>query len=253
LSKPEILLIDIETTPIEAYSWGPKWEANLIEFKEHSRILSFSAKRLNGSQVTKGWVDYPGYKPNKLDDKAIVQDLWDLLNGADIVVTQNGKQFDIKMINSRFAFFGLKPPAPYKVVDTKIEAKKYLRLPSYSLDDLCDYFGFERKMHHEGFPMWVSCMAGDKKAWKKMLSYNSKDVRIMEKVYLRLLPWMSNHPNIGMYTDKLVCPSCGSGKLQSRGFAVNKTTRYKRVQCVGCGAWSRVGPNLKIAKPAVSL
>jgi hypothetical protein len=39
-----------------------------------------------------------------------------------------------------------------------VEAKKYLRLPSYSLDDMGDYLGLGRKMHHDGFELWKKCM-----------------------------------------------------------------------------------------------
>lgn len=252
-TKPKILFIDLETTPIEAYTWGPKWETNLIEFTEHSRILSYSAKWLDGVHITKGWLDYKGYKPGALDDKAIVMDLWSLLDKADIVVAQNGNSFDLKIMNARFAFHKLTPPSPYKSLDTKLEARKYLRLPSNSLDDICDYFGIGRKLHHEGFPLWKACMAGDKAAWGRMKKYNKWDVVLLEKVYLLLLPWMKNHPNVGMYIGKLVCPKCGSGKMQSRGVSVNQTTSYKRVQCQDCGGWSR-GPSIKRdIKPLVSI
>ena len=162
--------------------------------------------------------------------------IWKLINDANIVIGQNLRDFDIKVANARFLFHGMKPPSPYKMVDTKIEAKKYLRLPSNSLDDLSAYFGLGRKQEHEGFPLWTKCLSGDKVAWKKMLSYNRHDVILTEKLYLKLRPFMSSHPNVGMFTDKLVCPKCGSGKIQARGFEVTKTMRYQRYQCQSCGS-----------------
>ena len=142
---------------------------------EEGQILSFSAKWLGGKHITKGWPDYKGYKKGVKNDKEIVKDLWKLLDEAEIVIVQNGRAFDVKYVNSRFLFHGLTPPSPYKVVDTKTEAKRYLRLPSYSLDSMCEYFGIGKKQEHEGFPLWTKCMAGDEKAWKRMLSYNKND------------------------------------------------------------------------------
>ena len=239
----KILSLDLETSPIQAYSWGPKYESNLIEFIEHMRILSFSAKWLNGKHITKGWPDYKGYKKGVLDDKEITKELWNLLDEADIVLAQNGKSYDVKVMNARFAFHNMAPTSPYKTLDTKLEARKYLRLPSYSLNDLCDYFGLGRKKEHEGFSLWLKCISGDKSAWKRMLAYNRHDVVLLEKLYLRLRPWM-NHPNLGMYTDKLVCPNCGSGKIQSRGYAISSVTKYKRFQCTNCGKWGRDTKNI---------
>lgn len=237
--KPRILSLDLETTPLEAYAWGPKYECNLIEIIEHSRILSYSAKWLDGKHITKGWPDYKGYKKETLDDKAIVKDLWELVNQADIIIAQNGRDFDVKVMNARFLAHRLPPPAPYKLIDPKVEAKKYLRLPSYSLDDLCDYFNIGRKMEHEGFGLWLKCIAGDKFAWNRMKAYNKNDVIIMEKLYLILRPYMKSHPNLGMFTGKVVCGKCGSSKIQARGLTFANTVKYHRWQCMDCGGWGR--------------
>ena len=241
---PVIVSLDIETTPLAAYTWGPKWETSLIEVTGYSNILSYSVKLLGGKQITRGWINLPGYKPGKIDDKKIVKELWEILNSSDVVITQNGKDFDIRVINSRFSFHGLTPPSPYKVIDTKIEARKYLRLPSHSLDDLSAYFGLGKKLRHQGFDLWKLCMAGDKDAWGTMLRYNRHDVVLLEKLYLKLLPWMGSHPNLGMYHTNLVCPYCGSSHVNYRGFNISRTTKYRRIQCRDCGGWSRDHENL---------
>jgi len=249
-----LLFIDLETTPLEAYSWGPKWETNLIEVSEQSKILSYSAKWLHGGHTTKGWPDYKGYKPGILNDKEIVKDIWGLLNEAEIVVAQNGRNFDIKIMTTRFLYHGLGPPEPYKVVDPKIEAKKYLRLPSNSLDDICDYFGIGRKMEHEGFGLWLKCMAGDKNAWKRMKAYNRHDVVLMEQFYKLLLPYMKTHPNMGIYTDRQVCPKCGSSKGFKRGgYYSNATTKYQCFRCLNCRGQVRTSLNLREVKPLISI
>lgn len=233
---PKILLIDLETSPLEAYAWGPKWETNLIEVTAQSQILSYSAKWLGGVSITRGQIDCKGYKAGVVDDQVLTKELWKLLDEAEIVVAQNGKDFDIRVMNARIVFHGLTPPSPYRVIDPKIEAKKYLRLPSNSLNDICDYYGIGRKVEHEGFPLWKKCMAGDRKAWDRMKKYNKHDVTLMEQLYLLLRPWMKTHP---VRFDGL-CPKCGSNDLRKRGSVVVGGSIYQVWRCQ-CGGWTRDG------------
>lgn len=250
-SQPNILFFDIETTPLKAYSWGPKWNTNLIECVEHTQILSFSAKWFNGTHITKGWPNYTNYKPGHLNDKALVAEIHSLFNKADIIVTHNGRDFDIKIANARFIAYNMKPPLPYKIVDTKVEAKKHLRLYSNSLDDLCAHFDMDRKLRHEGFSLWTKCMSGNPQAWKIMLRYNRQDIIMLEQLYLRLRPWMSSHPNVGMYRPEAVCPKCGSNNLKWEGWYRNKTTKYHAFSCRDCGGWGRDTKNLQRIRPLV--
>lgn len=245
-NSPRILTIDIETSPIVSYTWGPKYESNIIEVLKDTNILSFSAKWLNGKQLTKGLNDYRGYKSNKVDDKKLVTDLREILDEADIVVTQNGIDFDMKLINARLLKHGLTPPSPYKNIDTKREAKKIVRLPSYSLDDMGAYFGIGHKLHHSGFDLWKRCMAGDINAWNKMKKYNAQDVILTEKLYLKLRPFMKTHPNVSVYTEKEECPKCHSDKVQKRGYTLTNASKYQRYQCQDCAGWYRGTKSIKI-------
>lgn len=230
--KPKILLFDIETSPNLGYVWG-KWEQNVIEFKEEWHILSFSAKWLGGKQVTKGLCDY-----KDKTDKSIVKEIYDLFEEADIIVAHNGDQFDIKKCQQRFSFYRMNPPSPFKTIDTKKIAKKYFSFNSNSLNDLGVTLGFGKKEKHDGFETWLGCMSGNKNSWNIMKKYNAKDVILLEKIYLHFLPWMSNHPNLSQMFG-CVCPKCGSGKLQSRGYARNLSSIFNRFQCKDCGGWGR--------------
>lgn len=83
-------------------------------------------------------------------------------------------------------------------------------------------------------------MNNEEAAWKEMEEYNVHDVVILEKVYLKLLPWIPNHPNHGLYKDVAdVCPNCGGNHLERRGYAYTGAGKYQRFQCKGCGTWSR--------------
>ena len=78
-----------------------------------------------------------------------------------------------------------------------------------------------------------------KNVWRKMVKYNKRDVSLLEKVYIKMRPWINNHPNLNLINDtKELCPNCG-GHLQKRGFAITRVAKHQRFQCQSCGAWSQ--------------
>jgi RNase H-like protein len=237
---PKILLLDIETAPSLGWVWQ-KWQTDVVDFKQTCYILSYSAKWLGGRHVTKGLIDYPGYEKDRENDKALVGDLWELFNEADVIVAHNGDEFDVKKCNMRFSVHGLNPPSPYKTVDTKKLAKKHFAFESNSLNDLGKVLGLGKKVSTGGFGLWLKVMEGDEKAWKRMKGYNRGDVTLLEKVYLHFRPWSPGHP---VWSGES-CPKCGVGKLHRRGEAVAKTVTYQRYQCQGCGGWSRSRKSIK--------
>lgn len=238
--SPKILLYDIETSPNLGYVWQ-KYQQDVIDYKSEWYILSFCAKWLGTNKVIKCKLnDFKLFKKDKENDYEVVKRLWSLFDEADIIVAHNGQAYDTKKTTARFVYHKLSPPSPYKQIDTKLVAKKYFNFNSNKLDDLGRYLKLGRKMEHEGFPLWLKCMAGDKKAWERMIRYNSQDVTLLEKIYKRFLPYITNHPNYGIYLQKsFVCPNCGSHHLNSRGFSVTKTNTYRRWQCQSCGSWSQ--------------
>ena len=247
--KAKILFIDVETSPNLSYIWG-NYEQNALSVEKQWNIISFSAKWMGGKQVTKCLADY---RSKDSQDGHLIADIWKLLDDADIVVAHNGNSFDLRKINARFVFHQLPPPSPYKTVDTLLVARKYFFFTSNHLTDLGEFMGLGKKVETGGFKLWYDCMAGDKTAWKNMKKYNAQDVKLLEKIYYRLRPWMSGHPNLGMYYDEIVCPKCGSDNIQMRGFAITSSKKYHRFQCQECGGWGRTTVSEKTTKPIVNL
>ena len=119
-------------------------------------------------------------------------------------------------------------------------ARRYFKFDSNRLDDLGEILDLGRKLHTGGFKTWKGCMSGDTKAWKNMVKYNKQDVVLLEKFYLALRTWMTNHPKINILDEKIdACPSCGSYDIHKRGFTFTATNKYQRTQCKSCGKWSR--------------
>lgn len=111
--------------------------------------LCYSAKWLGKKNVLFDAMPFYGeYKVGSENDFSVVKSLWDLLDKADIVIAHNCQDFDVPMMNSRFVFNDLRPPSPYKIVDTLKIARQNFRFPSNKLDDLGEYLGLGRKMPH---------------------------------------------------------------------------------------------------------
>ncbi len=234
--KPRILLFDVETTPLQAWTWE-RYETNVISVEQESYLLCYAAKWLDGPIFAKALPDFPGYKKNPTSDLALVKSLWSLLDEADIVIAHNADQFDVKKANARFSHHNLSPPSPYRTVDTLKIARKLFKFSSNKLDDLGEHLGFGKKIKTD-FSLWKGCMDGDPKAWQQMLRYNKRDVDLLEKIYKHFLPWIPNHPHL---LDGLKdCPNCSSTNLQRRGLGMNRLGKYQRVQCMDCSAWSNI-------------
>lgn len=248
-TKTRILLFDIETMANLAYVWG-KYEQDVVDYEREWYMLSFAHKWLDekSTHVT-ALPDFKGYAKDKTNDKLLVKALWDLFDEADIIIAHNGASFDVKKANAKFIEHGLPPPSPYKVIDTKLVAKRYFNFNSNKLDDLAKILGLGRKIDTGGFELWLGCASGDKKSWKKMCDYNKHDVNLLEAVYLKMRAWMVNHPKLCLLDgDRGLCPTCNSSQLQKRGFGVRgNSARVQRLQCQSCGAWT----NENLAKPKV--
>lgn len=246
---PRILTLDIETAPLEVHSWGI-WEQNigLEMIKAEWTILSFSAKWLDEKKVL--YFDTGGRGKAKVrDDKELLAKLWKLLDEADIVVAQNGQQFDLKKINSRLVMSGFGPYSPVRVIDTMLVAKRTFSFTSNKLAWMSEYLTTTKKLKHKSFPgfeLWSACLQDNPKAWAEMSRYNKADVLATEELYLKLRPWIEGGPNLGVYSDLEIplCPKCGSSRLQKNGTRVNASGRYARFLCNDCGGACKARQNL---------
>jgi predicted RNA-binding Zn-ribbon protein involved in translation (DUF1610 family) len=241
---PKILTLDIETAPLRSYHWG-LWDQNigLDMIETEWSILSYAAKWLGEKRIL--YKDTGGRGKAKVrDDKELLEDLWNLLDTADIVVAQNGQRFDLKRINARLIMHGFTPYSPVRVVDTLVAAKRHFGFTSNKLAWTSLHLTDSPKSDHKKFPgfeLWKECLADNPLAWKEMRKYNPQDVIATEKLYLKLLPWITSHPNRGAYNNSTAhqCPKCESTHVQARGQAVLQQGRYQRYQCQDCGGWSR--------------
>ncbi len=247
-TAPRVLLYDLETSPNIAYVWGKYEQDALGDFIKERQIISVAWKWLDEKEVhCLALPMLPTYKKKPDDNRGIILKLHELFSRADVVVGHNVDSFDDPMSNAEFLKYGLPPTPPHRSIDTLKFARHKFRFNSNKLGDLGKMLKLGAKVHTGGFQLWADCPRGDQKAWAKMTLYNMGDVSLLEKVYLKMRPWMKNHPNLNDGLSGLEgagCPVCGSKKYEGRG-TVHFVGGFKhRFKCLrpGCGKWFRGSP-----------
>lgn len=209
------------------------WDARIIKVEEEPYIMSMAWR----------WDDNPIVETDTMqfdpDDSGLVSTLRSLMDSADIVVAHNAKKFDNRVANARFLHWGMAPPSPYKTVDTLLVARRYFKMPTYNLNDLCSRLGLGEKPKTTHADLWHRCLGGDPEAWDKMVEYNKNDVELLFSLYEKLLPYISDHPNVNLYSESDGCPKCGSKRMHYRGYAYTGVSTFRRLQCQECGGWAR--------------
>lgn len=235
-----ILLLDIETAPIVCFTWKLFDTVLRPESVIHDWfILSWSAKWLFDSNIMADVLSSQETKDK--DDLRIVLGIWELVNKADIVITHNGNRFDLKKLNTRFAFHKLNPPSHYASIDTFQVSKSNFGFSSNSMNFINGFLGIHQKTE-TNFDLWKRCYDGEDKALKDLCEYNKNDVSILEELYVRLRPWIKGHPNLALYMDieDEICPRCGNTDLTMQDYYYTSLNKYRSFRCEQCGGVGRV-------------
>lgn len=239
---PRILTFDIETLPLESYTWGLfDQTVGLNQIKTDWAALSIAAKWMHEDEV---WYEDTRHKATIRDDKDLIAKLCALLDQADIVVGQNVKKFDLRKIRARALMHGLPPFREPLVQDTMLMARSVGSFTSNKLEYLSANLTDTPKSTHAQFPgfeLWLGVMQGNQAAWDEMREYNIQDVRATEQLYLKLRPWVRTHPNMSHYYDdeQRRCPRCGSVNLHDNGTTFRGVSEYHAYTCSDCGGHSR--------------
>ncbi len=225
----KVLLLDIETKPTKVYAWRA-WDENTTPEKiiEDGGIICVGAKWL-GDKKTELFSDWEhGHMP-------MLEAIHDMISHCDAVVTFNGDKFDLPKLMGEFAIHGMSPPPPVTSIDV-LKAVKKFGLFMNRLAYVGPLMGLGKKMEHEGFALWTKVMAGDTRAENRMARYCIQDVVLLEKLYLRVRPFIRNHPHMGK-VGAHECGACGSVHVQSRGTRRTRAFKIQRLQCQDCGSW----------------
>lgn len=235
LEPSNVLVFDVETMPLVGYIWNP-WNTNMYEnqmIKDYC-ILSYSAKWYDDDRIMSDILT-----PKEAvarNDKRILTNFWKLINMADVVITHNGKRFDIRKLNARFWKNHMPKPSSYKVIDTLTSAKAVFGLTYNSMDFIAKYIGMQEKLETD-FDLWKGCDNGDKESLQYMREYNEQDIRVQEDVYTEMRGWIPNHPDMSVYANLTnVCPVCLGMDYKQVGLYTASKLRYAEYRCDGCGS-----------------
>lgn len=226
--RPKIIMWDLETTNLNA---------------NYGYILCGGWKELGvGKAKCKNITQFPQFKKKRTNDRDLVIHLRDVLSEADMWVTWYGSRFDVPYLNSRLLYHGEDPLPPIPHIDGWRVARWKMKLNSNRLQSVTQFLGLEEKTPI--LPqMWIDAMAGDRRAIRYVVEHCLQDVVVLEQVYERIKPLITDHPNVNMVTGTpRACPVCGSISIQKRGWNVAKVRRSQRYHCQACGAWSRGRP-----------
>ena len=227
-----ILHLDIECSPATAHIWGTfKVTIPIQQIITPARILCFSAKWHGQKKM----LSYSEWEHGRT---GMMQALHDLLDEAEVIVTYNGKRFDIPWIKGELILEGFLPPSPFKQIDLYQVIKANSRFLSNKLGYVSDRLLGDTKLTHTGFQLWKDVLAGDKKAQKLMVKYCEQDVKLLEPLYEKLRPWVYQHPNLAIESGDHTCPKCSSANLVRRGYTYTQASKFQRYRCSDCGGWS---------------
>ena len=240
-NDPRILILDIETKLLDLRAFGIR-----DQFIAHTQIRNIPAsarlihcigiKWLGERKVTVLSEWEHGYS-------GMIRAVRDALDEADAVVGFNHENFDMKKLQGQFALEGIHPPKPPTNIDIFRTARK-MGFPSSKLDYLSQAFGLGSKVKHPGFEMWNDCLDGCPKAQAKMARYCAGDVRLTERIYHRLLPYLENYPHLRERSPHS-CPKCEAA-MTSQGWKRTKHYKVQSLKCTSCGSWTQ-GRREKVA------
>lgn len=203
------LFYDIETSFCQGHFWRSGWNQTIHphQITEHAKIISIHWKWEGEDKV-----HHVHWGLKKQCDKKPLEKFIKVLNRADEVVTHNGKKFDTPWLRTRAIFHGLEFNHTYNEIDTYKLAKKYLNLPSYSLKEVCNYYGLEAKKDAGGIQTWVDVVYHkSQEALDHLLYYGDGDIISLEAVFNKLRPYVKPNLHYAVLRgeSKFHCPECG--------------------------------------------
>ena len=223
-----ILILDIETKPIKALVWGLfNQNISINQILEPGGVLCVGLKWLGDKDSYMFSVWEHGYEE-------MIKAVHSFMEEADALITYNGNKFDIPILRGACAEINLDPFPNIASIDV-YRTVRTLKLTSSKLAYVGPFFKIGKKIETGGMELWKGVMDGDAKLQTKMEKYCDQDVRLLEKVYLRLLPYIVQHPNLGGGSGS--CPRCKSTKRTKRGTRLTAMYRIQRYKCQNCGGW----------------
>lgn len=229
------LYFDIETSPNIAYTWnvGYKVKIDYDNIIQERAIVCICWKWEGEATVNSLTWD------KNQNDKDMLEQFIKVANTADEIVGHNSDKFDLPWVRTRCAYHGIPMFPNYSSLDTLKKSKSKFRFNSNRLDYIAQYLGESRKMATT-FSLWKGVMRNDEACLDKMVRYCKQDVKVLEAVYKRLSPYITNSVHHGALagSPKYSCPECGGMHTTVSKRRVTAAGTIKvQLQCQDCGKY----------------
>lgn len=245
MAEPRIVLFDLEVLAdvdeaMKVFFQLGNYPGLTLKAQINS-VICFGYKILGEKEVKciSAWDFKRPWAKDVNDDFAIVKAAYEILKDADAVITHNGRRFDWKFLQTRLMINDLPPLRKIPHIDTCALAKQHLYLFNNKLNTLGKLVD-DKKLENGGQELWTNVRARKKSSLALMTKYCKQDVNLLEKVFRKLRPFITNLPNHNMFSKgQHVCPGCGSKYIKKHGTGVTGMTVYQRYYCNDCGLNSR--------------
>ncbi len=214
VSKPKILVYDIETTPVLAWIWrcGEQFVGHhqLFDGLNATKIICITYRWLHEKKAKALVFDL-----ETLDDEAIIREFDTIIQEADVIIGKNNNKFDNKHINFRRLLHGLPaiPDWTKRSDDLESQMRRHFNMQSFSLDYFSKLMGQGGKMKME-LQDWIDIVQNrSKKKLKKMVDYGKKDADDTAELILKVWPYVSPKFNHSVHQGKLCCITCGHKRI----------------------------------------
>lgn len=228
------VIADIETSPCLAMVFKTGKQAVSIEQlipDYFTKIICISWRWIGEKKTHRvSWNE-------AMDDKQLLLDFVNAVQGAECIIGHNEKSFDIKIINTRLAFHGIKETLPIMLIeDTLLLARRVFRLPSMKLSYLLQYFGIKKKKIKTDMGWWIDCCYyNDRDVLGKMGVYCDRDVDSLHDLYLKIRDYLPSTINCAIVNNNPeLCPNCGHKERWKEGFRFTRVGKYQAWKCKKC-------------------
>ena len=122
--------------------------------------------------------------PDITNDRELVKAYCEALEEYDVIVSWNGKLFDIPILQSRLTFHGLPILRPQMHVDLMYYATgQFNRLGRRSLQNVSEYFEVSNAKTPLKVRQWDGAMAGKEEEYEKIVEHCDADVLVTRDVF----------------------------------------------------------------------
>lgn len=231
------IFFDIETSPAIGVFWRTgKQVITHQQILEPYKIICI-CWQLEGEDIV-----HELHWDTKQDDKSMLRKFAKIVEDSDELIAHNSDNFDVKVFRTRCMLNDVMI-TPYITTTDTLKLARRFKFMSNRLDAIDKEFGNDGKMSHSGIQLWIDTKVNkSKEALQTMIEYCKEDVRVLVRVYNKLVPYCKPNVHVGVVTkdDRLTCPHCAGDKFHISKTVVSAMGIKKRqMKCTNdvCGRY----------------